>query len=87
MLVNLVVAVQVGEVDVASLEILLVASGINDIKVGILRIFGGREHALGLVSVEHADGIAHGCQDVVHTIDGRGVVAVSQRLHLVLVMA
>ena len=86
-LVNLVVTVQVIENHVASLEILLGTSLVDQEETCSLCIGSSREHALGLVTIEHTDRVAYRRQNIVGAIDRRGVVAISQGLHLILVVA
>ena len=86
-LVDLAVAVQVGKVNVAGLEILLGTGLVDNIEVSSLSFIRGGEHPQRLVAIEHADRVAHSGEDVVGAVDRRGIVAVSQFLHLILVMA
>ena len=86
-LINLMVIVQIIKDHVTSLEILLSTSLVNQVEACGLCIGCGREHALGLVTIEHTHGVAYRGQDIVLAINRRGVVAIGQCLHLVLVVA
>ena len=84
--VDLAVVVQILEEHVTCSEILTCTGLVDNIEVGSLCGLGRGEDALGLVAVEHAHGVTHSGQDVVVAIDRRGVVAVGQRLDLVLIV-